>query len=449
MMKTKYLFLIFCTIFMAAGFMAAGCSSVTDMFEEEEDAPLEGERISVLELQQALEPDDAALEVQGLITPDAWRNQFWPQTGGYPNHSMQNLALNPSSLNRAWSVSIGQGSSRRLPLTAQPIVADGQVFTLDTDFNLSSFKVLDGALLWRSDVASKSEDDPVIAGGIAYSSGILYVTNGYNELLAVDPKNGEILWRKTLPAPSRAAPTIMEDRVFVTTLDGKLLAMNAADGASLWEYAGIHETASLLGAASPAANRQIVVPAFSSGEITALRVQNGSVAWSDNLSNLRNLGGLASLAAIRALPVIDKGVVIAISFSGRLVAIDERTGTRIWQREISGSKTPWLAGNHLFVISSENELVALGRDTGAIRWIIPLPRYVDNDTAKPISWSGPILAGGRLIAVGTDGIVMSINPEDGAVLGTWDAGGTVTIDPIVADSTLYLLEDNGTLSAYR
>jgi len=427
-----------------------GCSTMESLFGDEKDKPLEGERISILELQKNLEPDSAALEGQGFIAPAPWRNEFWPQAGGYPNHAMQNLALNEGTLQLAWKAKIGKGSTRQLPLTAQPIVVDGRVFTLDTDFRLSSFDVANGKRLWQIDVSDPDEDDPVISGGVSYSRGNLYVTNGYDELLIVTPATGDIVKRIHLPAPSRAAPTIMDIRMFVITLDNRLIAMDSENGQVLWEYAGISENSGLIGAASPAASREIVIPAFSSGEIFALLVENGSVAWSENLSSFRRTGGLSGISDIRGLPVIDKGLVIAISFGGRIMAIDERTGTRIWQREIGGTETPWVAGNHMFVISSEGELVALGRDNGVIRWVTQLPRYKDaKDRKGTIFLTGPVLAGERLIVVSSDGRMAEIDPTDGKVIRKQEIDAPIRISPIVAGGTLYLLGEDGTLMAFR
>jgi outer membrane protein assembly factor BamB len=221
---------------------------------DDDKAPLEGERISVLELQNALEPDDAALSAQGLVTPEPWRNEFWPQAGGYPNHSMQNLALNTGALKRVWSADIGTGTTDELPLTAQPIVADGKVFTLDTESQLSAFDAQSGKNIWRVNVGKKKEkDDPVISGGVSFGGGVLYVTNGYDEVLALKPADGSVFWRKKIGAPSRSAPTILDQRVFVGTLDNRLLALNAVNGEVLWEYTGLAESAGLIGAASPAA----------------------------------------------------------------------------------------------------------------------------------------------------------------------------------------------------
>lgn len=424
-------------------FILNACS----VFEDKDSAPLPGERLSVLELQKSLEPDDEVLETQGLVTPEEWRNDFWPQAGGYPNHAMQNLALGPAPLKKIWTADIGKGSSRGLPLVAQPICVDGRIFAVDAEGTLSAFDAKTGKNLWQTVIGAHGEDDPVIGGGLASAGGLLYATNGYNEVLALAPKSGAIVWRKSIPAASRAAPTVMDGRIFVTTLDNRLLALNVEDGALLWEYAGISGDTALVGAASPAANRDIVVPVFSSGEISALRTGNGSVAWTDNLSGMRGMGGsLAEISDIKALPVIDKGLVVAISFSGRLAAIDERTGTRIWQREIGGSQAPWLAGNHIFVLSSENQLVALGRETGAIRWVTDLPR---GDGKDPMIFNGPVLAGGRLIVAGTEGRVIEISPESGKIVAEWDAGETVALPPVIADGILYLLTEDGTLSAYR
>ncbi|MFK7839490.1 MAG: PQQ-binding-like beta-propeller repeat protein [Bdellovibrionales bacterium] len=433
-----------CLLF--ASLIITSCSGLSDAFTEEDAPPLEGERISVLELQKALEPDDALLESQGLMTPQEWQNEFWPQNGGYPNHSMQNLALASGQLQRIWKTSIGRGSTDKIPLTAPPIVVEDTIYALDTKAELSAFSTQNGKRLWKTDIANPDEDDLVIGGGIAFSGGRIFATNGYNELLALSPKDGKILWRKALAAPARAAPTIVDYRVFVTTLDNRLLALSTEDGANLWEYVGIAETAGLIGAASPAANRDIVIPAFSSGEIVAIRTANGSIAWSDNISNVRRLGGLGAISDIKALPVIDKGLVIAISFAGRLVAIDERTGTRIWQREISGAQTPWMAGNHLFVLSSDNKIIALGRETGTIRWVTELPK---NDNDKILTFTGPVLAGGRLIMTGSNGSVIELSPENGEILREWDSNMKTTIPPIIAGGKLFILGESGTLSAYQ
>ena len=145
MIKTPTLPYIFCIFALLA---LTACS-------DDDPPPLEGERISVMELQKNIEPDDPVLESQGLVMPQSWANDYWPQAGGYPNHSMQNLSLKDGALNKAWSVSIGDGSSDEIPLITQPVVFDGRVFTVDTDANLSAFDTQSGKRLWRTDIAAE------------------------------------------------------------------------------------------------------------------------------------------------------------------------------------------------------------------------------------------------------------------------------------------------------
>lgn len=363
---------------------------------------------------------------------------------------MHNLALSSNALRKVWSADIGDGARKNLPLTAQPVVAGKSIFTLDTDAVLSAFSTEDGRKRWETEVRALDEKDPVISGGIAAENGLLYVTAGYDEILCVDAQKGEIKWRSALTGPSRAAPTIVGGRVFVTTLNNSILALNAGDGKVLWEYSGLGASTGLVGSASPAATEDLVVPVFSSGEIYALRATNGSVAWSDNLSNALRLGGLTALSDIRGLPVIDENMVYAISYGGKMAGIDLRTGARIWQKDISGPKTPWVAGSGIFVITTQNQIVSLDKTTGAVIWVSQLARYKDKeDRTGPIIWAGPIMAGNRLLAFGSHGRVAEIDPAKGTLIREWDAGDSVTVPPVVAGGTLYVLEDDGTLTAYK
>lgn len=443
---------IFMTVlFVSMSVSLGACSTVGGWFSSDEDEMIvAGERVSVLDLQTELEPEDASLMKEGVALPKAWNNEFWPQAGGYPSHTMQHLGFTKDQPDLMWKADIGDGASVRFPLTSTPVVVGDTVLALDAGHQVTALDGETGDRKWRTDIAHEYEEERVIGGGIAYSRGVIYATNGYNELLGLDLRSGDILWRKELPAPARAAPTIMDGRIFVMTLDNRLVVFDIETRQSLWEFAGISETAGLVGAASPAVNREIVVPAFSSGELFALRVQNGAVAWAENLAVVRSAGGMASLADIRALPVIDKGLVIAVSFSGRIVAIDERSGTRVWSREIGGTETPWVSGNMVYVLSADNALVALSREKGILRWVKELPRYEDPDDKDDyIFWKGPVLAGGRLILASSHGYVVEIDPETGEMIRNWKTGKNVSTAPVVSGDTLYLLGEDGILLAYR
>lgn len=424
--------------------LLSGCGGDAD-----EDKVLPGERLSVLAFQKELEPDQV-LSVSQMALPEAWNNQFWPQAGGYPSHAMGHLALG-ETIQKVWSASIGDGGSRDTPLLSSPVVADGVVFTLDVKSQLTAFDAQNGKKKWRvSLVPKKQKKQAMPGGGIAHAGGRLYVTTPYGQVFAIDPVEGKTLWVKDLSAVAHAAPSVANDRVFIMTIDSKLFCFDAATGTPLWNYAGIAETTNLLGGASPAIDQSVVVAAFSSGELLAFRIENGSALWSDNLAAVKRAGSVNTIADIRGLPVIDRGIVFAISYNGRMAAIDLRSGERIWQREIAGAETPFAAGDTLFVLTSSQQLAALSRETGNIRWILALPQFEDSKNRKdPIIWTGPVLAGGRLIMASSTGLIVEADPVSGEKKKEWKAPGDIHLPPVVANSTLYLMTEGGTLAAYR
>ncbi len=435
------------SLVVLAVLLLSGCAD-SGLFSDEDKAPLEGERISVLQLQRELVPDPA-LENSPVALPEVWANQYWPQVGGYPSHAMGHLALG-AKLQEAWQVSIGSGGDRRTPLTTAPVVAESAVFTLDTKGIVSAFDIATGARKWKQSVVPRGEEDSgAVGGGIAWSSGKLFVTGGYKYISALNPDNGALVWKAEIQAPARAAPTVMDDRVYLITLDSRLLVLSAADGSLLWTREGVGETTNLLGSAAPAVDSSLVVMPMSSGEIYGLRPENGQTVWQDNLSAVRRVGAMSSIADIRALPVIDQNVVYAVGYSGRMVAIDPVSGRRYWQRELGSAETPWAAGDVVFVMSTEQQLTALTRQGGAAHWVVQLPRFEDGNKEKPTVWSGPVLAGGRLFTVSSAGEMLEIAAQDGKILRKYKLGHGATRSPVVANGTLLVLTEDGKLMAWR
>jgi len=425
-----------------------GCDWISSILPSNKKPPLPGERIPVMVSESDLEADPRVADLRVML-PRPYVNDAWPQPGGVPTHAMYHLALAPAP-KKIWQVDIGNGSSKGRKLLTSPIVADNRVFVMDIDFVVTAYDAATGERVWRHETKVPDEDEDTFGGGLAYDGGRLYVTTGFGEALCIDAKTGKRIWTEPMPGPMRAAPTVAGGRVYIITIDNQLYTLNADTGAKEWNHTAISESAGLLGDASPAVEGSTVVVPYSSGEIFAMRAENGRVVWSDNLTAIRRIDAMASLAHIRGEPVIDRGFVIAISHSGRIVAIDQRSGARIWERSIGGVDTPWVAGNFIFVLSNDNELYCLTRQDGRVRWVQPLPRFEKPEKKKdPIRWSGPVLAGDRLIVAGSQGDVMTLSPYTGELLGRIEVPDGVLMPPVVAKETIYFLTDDADLIAYR
>jgi outer membrane protein assembly factor BamB len=232
--------------------------------------------------------------------------------------------------------------------------------------------------------------------------------------------------------------------------DNQIYSLKAADGTQNWSSAAALEIAGVFGSASPSVAAGTVVAGFSSGELNAYRYENGRQVWQDALARTSISTSVAALSDIDADPVIDGGQVFAIGKGGRMVALELNSGQRQWEMNVAGIATPWVAGEWVFVVTDEAKLVALQRNSGRVRWISQLPRWEHpKDKKGPIFYVGPVLAGGRLIVASSQGALINVDPDNGSVQSQTRAGSGIGLQPVVAGSTLYILDDRGRLTAFR
>jgi outer membrane protein assembly factor BamB len=435
--------LAFCCLFALGG-----CGGFFDFLGTREPPPLPGTRIAVLLSEQSATADPRIADLSVRL-PRPIENQSWPLQGGFANHAMQHLALGDAPA-EAWDVGIGADADDDAPILSGPVVANGRVYAMDADAKVTAFDEITGSRVWERNISPDEEDDGNWGGGVAYENGKVFAATGFAEVVALDAATGKIVWRQSVSGPMRAAPTVFEGRLFAVTKDNRTFALDAETGAVQWSHSGIEEVAGLLGAASPAVEGDTVVVAYSSGEIFALRVENGRELWSDNLAAIRRADAVSALADIIGRPVIDRGRVYAISHSGRMVAIDAVSGRRVWEASLGGTNQPWVAGDFVFVLTNNAEVAAMTARDGLVRWITPIELYEDpEDKTGLIDWTGPVLAGDRLIVAGSNGKALTLSPYTGEIIGEIDLPGNAAIAPAISGKTLYMLTDEARLVAFR
>lgn len=425
--------------------VATGCSFIDGLLGDDK-VPVAGNRDAVIAIRRGLEVDPADTRVITLPPPSDVPS--WPQPGGGPTHAVGHVAI--AGFNPAWRSSIGDGGGYRAKITAQPIVFNGAVVTMDSDGLVSAFDLATGSRRWRTDTQDVEDRSTNVGGGVTYADGTVFATTGRAELLSLDAGSGAIRWRKPLGSPARSAATIADGRLFVLTLDNRLQAFTQTNGDRQWTYQANSSATTLFGEAAPAYADGLVVAGFGSSELLGLRAESGALAWSDSLASASGRSSLGDLSAVRALPVIVQGRVFAIGGGGLLASLDLRSGRRLWERDVGGLQTPWLVGDWMFVQTQDQTLAAIGRDDGRVRWVTDLPRYDNPEKRRgPLFWTGPVLAGGKLILAGSNETALSVDPIGGAVLGRIDLSDAAALSPVAAAGTLLLVSDDGRLQAYR
>lgn len=411
--------------------------------------PTVGQRVPILstiDTSAKLDPGIASLAV---VVPPATENAEWAQAGGTANKSYGNLAIaaNPK---KAWTAKIA-GSSKKQRLAAAPVISGDKLFVMDTNGTVHAIDTKTGASLWTSTFAIKGDGaSSVYGGGVSVSNDRVFVTTGVGEVSAINAADGKQLWKVKPSGPLRGSPTIAFNSVFVMTQSNQIIALNADDGSQIWNASASVGQTGVFGVAAPAAGQGTIIAGFSTGELIAYRYENGREVWSDALARTSLSTSVGVLTDIDADPIIDRGRVYALGQGGRMAAYELVTGQRIWELNLAGISTPSVAGDWIFTLTDDARLLCIQRSTGKIRWLTQLDGFRNMKKKKDqIFWSGPVLAGDRLWLVNSAGQVMSAAAADGVPSLYTRLGAPVTLAPVVAGSTLYVLDDSGVITAFR
>jgi outer membrane protein assembly factor BamB len=434
-------------VLIAAALAASGCG----VFKKGKNTttPVLGQRIAVLTREGDVQVDPTLL-ASAMNLPDPVANADWAQSGGIASKAMGQVALG-GTFAQAWEVQGGRGGSLTMRLAAAPIVANGRVYTIDSLGAVRAFDTRNGGLIWASQTPdNRGSETSLFGGGIAYDNGRIYATNGLGYVSALDERGGGIVWKVKPGGPLRGAPSVAGGAVYAMSQDNQIYSLNESDGTTNWSAAASLEIAGVFGAASPAVAQGTVVAGFSSGELNAYRYENGRQVWQDNLQSTSVRTSVSSLSDIDADPVIDSGQVFAVGQGGRMVALELTTGQRQWELNIAGIATPWVAGDWVFVVTDEAKLLCVQRMNGHIRWIAQLPQFQRPKNKRgQIDYTGPILAGNRLVIAGSNGVLINIDPATGSYQNQTRVGAGISVPPVVAGSTLYVFDDAGRLHAFR
>jgi outer membrane protein assembly factor BamB len=410
--------------------------------------PTVGERVPILSRIESGAKVDPELAGLSVILPPAEVNADWAQGGGTASKAYGHLALGASPA-RLWTASVA-GSTNKRRLAASPVIGDGRLYVMDTSGVVNAFNADTGSKLWSKNFDVGGDTKAIFGGGISFDSGTIYVTTGLGEVAALGATDGAEKWKVRPAGPLRGSPTIGFNAVYVMTQDNQIVALNTEDGKQLWSESASVTQSGVFGVAAPAFGQGTIVAGYSSGELVAYRYENGRQLWSDALARTSISTEVGSLTDVDADPIIDRGRVFALGQGGRMAAYELTTGQRIWELNLAGISTPSVVGDWVFTLTDHAQLLAISRGTGKVRWLNQLERYRNEKKRKgSIFWVGPVLAGNRLWVANTEGELAYADPAEGTLTQYAKLKDAVSLPPVVANQTLYVLDDSGQITAYR
>lgn len=420
----------------------------------DDEVILPGERLDLRDGMALAGPEAEAPDApvaRAFAPPPMVTLPAWTHRAGNPRHAVTHAALSPQP-RRIWSNDIGKGNTRKHRITADPVVANGRIFTLDSQSRVTATS-LAGQTLWtRSLVPATDRAGDASGGGLAVDSGRVIVTTGFGEVHALDPASGLPVWTQKLDAPATASPTVAGGLVYVISRDNVAWAIELDNGRVRWRLPGTPSVSGMIGGAGPAVTDKLAIFPFASGEVVAALRQGGVRLWGTTVSGRRKGAVYANVTDIVADPVVANGVVYTGNQSGRTIAMDLDSGDRIWTANEGAYGPVWVAGGSVFLITDQAELVRLDAATGTAIWKQEMP-YFKTFRAKRrksvYAYYGPVLAGGQLWVASDDGRLSAYDPATGALRQQLDLPGGAASNMAVAGNVLYVVSENGQLHAFR
>jgi len=431
-----------------AAMILSSCSSLPNWLTGAEPvikrAP--GERIDLLASESGLKADAAVaeipVEVPEQVNLEQWRSM---------NEAMLTAHVGLTGVTREQSASVGDGNSFSRSVVSAPVVAAGLVFAMDAAGVVSAHNESDiSEVKWRNDTSVADSARDALGGGITYADGVIYATTGTGNLRSIDATNGTLKWSVAVGAPVRGAPAVASGTVVVLTADNQTLAYDATNGQPKWEQRGIREVAGYFSTTAPVISEDIVVSVYSSGEVFAIRLDSGSVLWSDTLAPGARTKASAVFSGIDADPIVQEGVVVVTSASGVMQASALLNGRPLWQAKIGAHATPWSAGNVLYVLSDTSDIAAVFKRDGSIRWATSLAVNDSNggkkDKTPPLY--GPILSANAILVVDGEGNLTSFKPTTGERISSYELTSGIVTAPVIANGAMYVMTKAGKLYKY-
>jgi outer membrane protein assembly factor BamB len=335
----------------------------------------------------------------------------------------------------AWDAGLGgKGEALRLGLGVS--VENGRVFGAGRDGDVAAFDLDTGRALWR--VHTKAP----LAGGTGAGGGLVLVGSSEGAVIALNAADGAERWRVKVKGEVLSAPAVATQAIIVRTVDGKLRALALDSGKEMWQYEQAVPRLSLRGTAVPVITGNSVICGFDNGKVVALNTADGALLWETTVAPSRGRTELERLVDIDSAVQVQGNYVYAVGFQGRVAMLALDSGQIWWAQDASSYRGLAVDEDNVYLSNSDGEVVALKRASGAEAW--------RQKALAHRGLSAPVLTENAVAVADFKGYVHWLDKSTGALAARAEAGGErVSNAPVAVGDRLVVINDEGRITEFR
>ena len=338
-------------------------------------------------------------------------------------------------LKKQWSSKIGDGQGDGF-YKITPTLVDGVLYVASSDGEVAAISAADGDRLWRVEL------ERPLSGGVGYHDRSLYLGGADGSVLQLSADDGVVEWEAAVSGEVLAAPAVSDDWVIVQTYDGKLLGFQSGADEPTWTFTSDVPVLTLRGTSTPILVGGNAIAGFGDGKVIAVDVNSGNVSWESRIGVPQGSSEIDRIVDIDGA-MTQQGIELFVaSYQGRVAALDNRTGRKLWQQNVSSVTGTHVGFGNVYVADVDGTLSAFLRTGQGVRWQNIELGYRQLSRPTPVS--------SYVATVDFDGYLHLLSQVDGQIVGRTKIGGDAARADMIADSgRLIIFADNGQLLAYE
>jgi outer membrane protein assembly factor BamB len=372
------------------------------------------------------------LLMSGCSTFRAW----FPGSDDDVNQPAELLSIaSKIKIRKLWSVGVGEGQGGSFNHLRPTIVGD-TIYVASNDGLVLALNKTTGKSQW------KQKFELNFSGAVGVGEGLLLLGSADGDVLALSAADGAELWRTEVHAEVMAPPQTNGKIVVVQSYDGKLRGLDAADGRELWVYDSNLPVLTLRGTSTPIIFERRAIAAFGNGKVMAFDLATGGINWEVRVTIAQGRSEIDRIVDIDGSMVLVGSNLYAVSYQGKLVAIDVNSGRKAWQEDASSYVGVDQGFGNIYVAEESGSVIAFQRSGQGVRWTQTALAYR--------RLSGPKTVRGYVAVGDLQGYVHFLSQVDGTFVGRTKIGSDgIRADMLTDNNILYVYENGGTLAALQ
>jgi outer membrane protein assembly factor BamB len=295
--------------------------------------------------------------------------------------------------------------------------------------------VANGNLAWKADTGVK------LSAGAGAGQGLVLAGGGKGELLALDLASGQLRWKAALSSEVTGQLLAANDIVIARTGDGRVHGVATADGSRKWLYTRNLPALSLRGSGGMVLRDGVLYAGFPGGKLVALNPANGAQLWEATVALPRGATELERVADVMGDPVVDERQVCAVAYQGRVACFDRRNGAPLWSRDTSSNSGLAMDERNVYVTDDKDAVTAYDKTSGRAGW--------RQDKLARRQVTAPLALGVWVVVADGEGVVHVLSAEDGSFVARAKVDSGVRTAPVDIGPGFAVQTAKGSIVAFR